>query len=418
MKFFTPKKKEDEKESDEKIEDEKKTVKEVNNSTKEPKKFGFNLPKKNVKQQSSEEQQPIVEDTLQQVKTETPQVQADDKKIDISFSQNLNSDEKLKKLIESLMSANTDTINPSIDLEKNQIRYPFLAKIGESEENADYLEKLASSSASILEREISERLIVCPHHPEDFTVSLRLYCPVCSSMDIRKLHLIEHKVCGYIAEKEEYGIVSVSDLRTCPNCKRQIKELQKEIRLPGQWSKCSSCNKKFDNPVLKLHCRRFDHDFDLTEIESITVHRYKLKKDAGRSIDILTLLSPLKKLLTTHGFIVEELSNVKGKSGVSHHTDIFAHNEKNQTVAVFIKSANEIIEDTEVNSILVNILDIGPTVTIFIGIPSVSERAKAMASTHNVKIVTGKDVDKIIIDVEKIISEKIISADSPRKILS
>jgi len=421
MKFFAQKKKDDEKKDNEQAKAGQITQDEASDSKKPSKKFGFGMPKKNVKQQS-EEQSQLAENQSQEIKKVEPSADktqtASTKKIDIS-TQNFNNDEKLKALIENLMLSNIDTINPAVDFEKNHVTYPILTKIGESEENVDYLEKLSSSTAGIFEREIYERLIVCPHHPEDFSISLRMYCPDCSSMDIKRLHLIEHKVCGYIAEKDDYGVVSVSDLRTCPNCKRQIKDLKKEIRLPGQWNKCYSCNKKFDNPIIKLHCRRFDHDFDLTEVESIIIPRYKLKKDAGVNIDILTLLSPLKKLLTTAGFIVEELSNVKGKSGVSHHTDIFAHNEKNQTVAMFIKSASEVVDDSEINSTLVNVLDINPTLTIFVGIPTVSERAKAMVATYSMKIVTGKNVDNIVTEVEKILSEKIsVSADSPKKITS
>ncbi|MGQ0376247.1 MAG: hypothetical protein ACT4OW_01925 [Nitrososphaerota archaeon] len=421
MKIFTPKKKEDNKKEPQPQKSDDGSNKENVHSDNQPakKKFGFSIPKISKQDNATQVSQEVSKNQIQDSgKTKDDEeagakIQDHEEKVDLSFAQNIKNDEKLKKLIEVMMSENTDTINPTINVEKNLLTYPILTKIGESEENVDYLEKLSASSVGIFDKEISERLIVCPHHPEDFSISIRMYCPYCSSMDIRRLHLIEHKVCGYIAEKDEYGVISVADLRTCPNCKRQIKDLKKEIRLPGNWNKCNSCDKKFDSAIVKLHCRRFDHDFDLTEVESVIIPKFKIKKDAGKNIDTLTLLSPLKKTLTAAGFIVEELSNVKGKSGISHHTDIFAHNEKNQTVAIFIKSAHEMVDDAEINSTLVNILDISPTLTIFIGIPLVSERAIAMAAAQNMMIVTGKETDKIISAVEKILSEKIsISADS------
>lgn len=423
MKLFTPKKKDDDKKDSEQNKSEKikKDENEVNdNALKSSKeRFDFNTPK-DISEQEKTTQTSLADSQSQLQKTQEFEAsEADkrsqtisDKNEELSFA-NINDDEKIKKLIEILASSNTDTINPVINFEKNHITYPILAKIGESEENIDYLEKLSSSSSGIFDREIYERLIVCPHHLEDFLINTRMYCPSCASMDISRLELIEHKVCGYIAERDEYGIVSVSDLKTCPNCKRQIKDLTKEIRLPGKWNKCNSCNKKFDNAVIKLHCRRFDHDFALDEVESVTIPKFKIKKDAGKNIDILTLLTPLRNTLTSLGFMVEELANVKGKSGMSHHTDIFAHNEKNQTVVILVKSANEIVDDVDINSTLVNVVDIGPTWAIFIGIPTVSERAKAMAATQNMMIVTGRESDKIIFGVEKMLSEKIsIAADS------
>ena len=177
--------------------------------------------------------------------------------------------------------------------------------------------------------------------------------------------------------------------------------------MPGQWNKCYSCNKKFDNAKIKLHCRRFNHDFELTDMESVIVPRYKIKTGAGENVNILTLLPQLKKVLTSLGFTVEELSAVKGKSGVSHQTNIFAHNNENKTIAVFVKTAKETVDDIEVNATVVNVIDISPTWAVFIGIPTISERAKAMASTHKMIIVTGNDLNKITSEVAKKLSEEI-----------
>lgn len=393
MKFFTAKKKDDEKKDDH-----VKAETTVENGNKE---------KQKVKTPIKVDQTTQAEE-IKKVESEKAEPQKENKKSEpIIEGKSIPSTEKIKKLVEIITSSDEEAINPVINFEKNRITYPLLTKIGENEDDVEYLEKISSNSTGILEREVYERLIVCPQHPQDLSVSVRMYCPNCSSMDIRKLHLIEHKVCGYIAEKDEYGIVSVNDIRTCPNCKRQIKDHKKEIRLPGQWNKCNSCNKKFDNPKIKLRCRRFYHDFDLDSVESIVIPRYRIKENAGENINILTLIPQLKKILNSLGFTVAELTSVKGKSGVSHQTDIFAQNNENKTIAVFIKTAKEVVEETEINSTLVSVLDINPTWTIFIGIPSVSERASAMASTHKMIVVTGKDLNQLISDVEKKISEEI-----------
>lgn len=374
-------------------------------------KFGFGSKKENQDAPHLQNEQSITskQDEIKKIEPESVvRATAQSRKSDSTFENtSATSTEKIKKLVEIVTNSNENAIEPIINFEKNSITYPILAKIGENEENMEYLEKLSSNNIGILEREVYERLIVCPQHPEDLSVTVRMYCPDCSSMDIRKLHLIEHKVCGYIAEKSEYGVVSVSDVKTCPHCKRPIKDFKKEIRMPGQWNKCYSCNKKFDNATIKLHCRRFNHDFELTDMESITVPRYKIKTDAGENVNILTLLPQLKKVLTSLGFTVEELSAVKGKSGVSHQTNIFAHNNENKTVAVFIKTAKGTVDDIEVNATVVNVMDISPTWAVFIGIPMVSERAIAMASSQKMIIVTGVDHNKITSEVAKKLSEEI-----------
>ena len=414
MKFFTAKKDTDKKEEDKTEASNSETeVKEKQQEKKklEIGKFGFGSKKEKQDASHLQNEQSITskQDEIKKIEPEsTVKSTGQSRKSDLTYENtSVTSTEKIKELVEIISNSNENAIVPIIDFEKNSITYPILAKIGESEENMEFLEKLSSNTVGILEREIYERLIVCPQHPEDLSVSVRMYCPDCSSMDIHKLHLIEHKVCGYIAEKREYGVVSVSDVKTCPNCKRPIKDYEKEIRMPGQWNKCYSCNKKFDNAKIKLHCRRFNHDFELTDIESIIVPQYKIKTGAGENVNILALLPQLKKVLTSLGFTVEELSAVKGKSGVSHQTNIFAHNNEKKTVAVFVKTAKETVDDIEVNATVVNVIDISPTWAVFIGIPTISERAKAMASTHKMIIVTGVDNNKITSDVAKKLSEEI-----------
>ncbi len=410
MKFFTAKKDADKKEEDK--------TESTNSETevKEKKKlevgkfsFGSKKEKQDISHPQNEQSITSKQDEIKKIEPENAVKSTGQSRKSGSTFENTSdiSTEKIKNLVEIVTNSNENAIVPIINFEKNSITYPILAKIGESEENMEFLEKLSSNTIGILEREIYERLIVCPQHPEDLSVSVRMYCPDCSSMDIHKLHLIEHKVCGYIAEKREYGVVSVSDVKTCPNCKRPIKDYEKEIRMPGQWNKCYSCNKKFDNAKIKLHCRRFNHDFELTDMESIIVPQYKIKTGAGENVNILALLPQLKKVLTSLGFTVEELSAVKGKSGVSHQTNIFAHNNENKTVAVFVKTAKEAVDDIEVNATVVNVIDISPTWAVFIGIPTISERAKAMASTHKMIIITGVDNNKITSDVAKKLSEEI-----------
>ena len=321
----------------------------------------------------------------------------------------------IKKLIEYMNKKRLDVIEPEISFEENRIKHPILEQIGETKLDADAFEQIMSEAGEIFERVISEKLIICPTHPEDLSITVRLYCPSCSSMDIERLELIEHKTCGYIAEKLEYGVVSTADVRMCPNCKRQIKDYAKEIKLPGNWNLCHSCNKKFDNAVLKFRCRRFDHDFDLHEAKNVSVPVYKLKKSSSDNKTALELVPTLKELFTTQGFTVDSMIAIKGKSGISHPINVYAQNKQN-TVAVFIKSARDEVPDAEINDVLVNVLDISPSLTILIVIPSISERAKAMAISSGISVVLGIESKEIVSQIKKILSENPFSKSSPVKV--
>ena len=233
-------------------------------------------------------------------------------------------------------------------------------------------------------------------------------------MHIEKLQLVEHKVCGHIGQMDEFGVTDVADISTCPNCKRQIKDAKKEIRLPGRWNKCHECSRKFDNAVVKLYCRRFKHNFEIHDAATFAISYYTIKRQAGSNVDVITLVPQLKKILTSLGFAVEEFAVVKGKSGVSHQTSVYAHNNENKTIAIFIKSSETAIKDAEVNSMLVNVLDISPTRTILIAIPSVSEMAMTMAAAHGVSVVTGSDFKEILATVEQILSKGVSVSQDPR----
>src|SRR3989344_3220893 len=227
MKFFTAKKDTDKKEEDKTESTNSKTEiteKQQDKKKLEIGKFGFGAKKEKQDASHMQNEQIITskQDEIKKIEPENAVKSTEQSRKSGSAFENTSdiSTEKIKNLVEIVTNSNENAIIPIINFEKNSITYPILAKIGESEENMEFLEKLSSNTIGILEREIYERLIVCPQHPEDLSVSVRMYCPGLSTKGHPQASSIEHKVCGYIAEKREYGVVSVSDVKTCPNCKR------------------------------------------------------------------------------------------------------------------------------------------------------------------------------------------------------
>jgi hypothetical protein len=254
------------------------------------------------------------------------------------------------------------------------------------------LERLASSH--VLEKGISERLLACPQHPQHLSTSLRLYCPDCLSNDIVKLHLVEHVQCGHIFEGKE----SAEDIkpRSCPSCNGIIKNPEKEMKKHGRWYECNKCQSRFDSCLSKLYCRKFDHDFDINQAIVLTIPSYQLKRHSSAlPAYLLSLRSHIKSILTNKGFVTEESFNIKGKSGTNHKTDFYSYDKNGRTMMVDIACAYSTVSDSQVNSMIVKVLDIHPNVAIFIGVPSISETAIRLASSHGIIIITGENFTKI-----------------------
>lgn len=320
---------------------------------------------------------------------------------------------KITQLIKSIENSEEKMISPFIDMNQGLIVYPILDQIGEEPTNLELLEKLASPSFDILEKVTYERLAVCPKHPESLAVNIRLYCPGCNSMDITKLHLIEHRRCGYISENTNFETAPDGSIRKCPSCKKEIRNMSKEIAMPAMWYTCNGCKEKFDDVSIKLHCRKFNHDFDTNQSHTIVIPGFRLKNLADTSnSSISPILNQLKSLLKSYGFSAQENFNVTGKSGNPHRINIYGEDEHKRTVFIFIKNPNAESDNSELNSKIIEVLDTSPSVSILIGFPSISEKAKSITSNYNISLVTNKDPQEILNSINKIMDEKLPKIES------
>ena len=315
---------------------------------------------------------------------------------------------KISMLIKAIENSNEKMIIPSIDKERGKISYPILDQIGEPVDNVDLLENLASKNFGILKRIIYERLSVCIDHPECISPSVRLNCPRCTSPDISKLHLIEHKLCGYISENKNYEISDDGKVISCPSCKTLIRNANREIAKPAMWYTCNECKENFDEVSIKLHCRIADHDFEISDAHTVLIPGFLLEtlQDTFNS-NISPIWTPLKKLLDSFGFSSKENHTVIGKSGSTYHINIYGEDEDKRIISIYLKNPNAKNDNSELNSKIFEVLDTNSTVTIMIGFPSVSEDDKILASNYNISLITEQTPDKIFSSIKNILSEKL-----------
>lgn len=313
-------------------------------------------------------------------------------------------DAKIRALVEIISHDKDHAVYPYINYETNKVTFPVLAKIGESEDNLGMLEKLASASIGVLDRQIFERLVLCPDHSDSYAISLRLYCPKCSSLDVEKLHLIEHKACGYIGKKSEFEVAVPAK---CPSCRVTIRDPGKELRIPGMWYECNGCRGKFDSPMIKLHCRKYNHDFNMNQAETLVIPFFRLRKHATTAqVNIMSVIPMIKKVLELRDFAVEETAQIKGKSGVMHTTSLYAYSRESKSILVDIRSSDKDVDDAEVISSFVKVIDVSPSFAIFVAIPGISDKARAMSAAYtNINIVTGNSFADIVNSIEQILAK-------------
>jgi len=307
-------------------------------------------------------------------------------------------------LIQEVQKLEDRTIKPFVNYTEGHLFYPILSEIGEVQDNIEYLDGLVTDG--ILEQKIYEKLIVCPIHPDTFSSSIRLYCPNCHSMDVEKLNLFEHKKCGYITESSKFDFTDPENSH-CPSCKKPIKNFEKEIRVPAMWYQCNDCSEKFDNAVIKLHCRKHEHDFDTNSGQFVTTFSYKLKNsEISINSDTSQIKDELLKLLQGFNFTAKLNVSIKGKSGNVHEIPIYGKSKTtNESILIFIKNQPDGIDQSDVNSILVPKLDINPTNTLLVTISGINDGVESLVKHYGIDLISEPDFSQIIARVEEFVSE-------------
>ncbi len=314
-----------------------------------------------------------------------------------------NSGPKTVQLINEIQKIEDQTIKPFVDFNGGKLFYPFLSNIGLKQDDDDFLNNLVNEG--ILEKKIFEKIVVCPVHPNTFSSSVHLYCPICHSIDVEKLNLFEHKRCGYISDGKNFDF-SNPDISECPSCKKPIKNFDKEIRVPAMWFQCNECEEKFDNVDVKLHCRKYEHDFDTNSAQFLPTYCYVLKNsEYVVNSDDVEIIQELVIMFNGFNYNVETHNSIIGKSGNLHKIPIFAkHQKTGNKIMTFLSNSKAKLDESTITSILVPVLDIEPQNILLITNSNVPETVSSMAKRYNIEIISHNDFSQIMSHVESFLS--------------
>ncbi|MBD3206244.1 hypothetical protein GF319_07865, partial [Candidatus Bathyarchaeota archaeon] len=279
-------------------------------------------------------------------------------------------------------------------------RYPEAERIFDLD-TEETLEKLDSLyEKGFLRRSVFSNVMKCPSCDEySFVISLR--CPHCNSRRIERGEVLEHYDCGHQGFKEDF---LEDDSYVCPRCGEELEQLGVDFRRAGLYYKCIECEEFFGNPVEIHICSMCEGEFELNELVFKTVWSYSGDPERVKSIVLGVEIDKISEALEEHGS-VDIFGSLKGKSGVDHTFSIvFNHDRTNGRIkAVDIKLSDKIVPMGDVTSFYAKVNDIKEVEGILVAIPKLSEEARNLAESFDIKLIERKNTDDISKVLEKVL---------------
>ena len=75
-------------------------------------------------------------------------------------------------------------------------------------------------------------------------------------------------------------------------------------------------------------------------------------------------------------------------------------------MAIFIDRDSEKVSQSDINAILIPILDLGPKHTLLLATSEIEDGVKPVAKQYGIEIIADSDLSKIIQHVDEFVSEK------------
>jgi hypothetical protein len=264
------------------------------------------------------------------------------------------------------------------------VRYPEVEGVIEGDSNAakQLVEKLWD--VGIFKRKFFEKVLVCPSCLSA-NVSNDYVCPNCNSIDIERKTLLEHTSCGTIDSVDNF---LVEGGLICPKCSKELMEAGIDYQKLGSWFQCAQCSKRSDMPSPIHRCRSCGHIFTIKDTGFVNIYSYRLGTDAEDEFKrSYVLMKPIGAILEDFQFKVEMPGQIAGRSGALHRFDAVATKGSTEVLVLDVIASEKQIDETPVASLYAKSFDVAPTQSILIAIPSVTDKARKLASLYRITII-------------------------------
>ena len=262
------------------------------------------------------------------------------------------------------------------------------------EELKNLLNKLASKNNLIAKT--NESTIFCPHC-DSVSINSRYECPRCQSYNVKKIQLIEHKLCGYIGNIKEFG--TGANL-VCPKCKTEIGNYfdakdpervdnRRTIKLIGSTFECEKCGSKFEKPNITHKCESCTAAFNYKDAIYEKVYTYEVPSTSTEPTvneKKNQSLNAISEILIKNGYNVEVDTKLPGKSGVEQHFDIAAKKGRDITLIDISTEGNQ----NDIISLLGKKMDLDAKSIILLDITG-NERLASLGKSYEIEVLDGRD---------------------------
>lgn len=293
------------------------------------------------------------------------------------------------KLISWLLGRDNTRIDPDINFQnKEGYAYPVADNVMETsgKTTVSILDTLAKKE--ILLREEFERILLSP---DGFIQLIPVErCPNCDSPQISRGKMIEHFTCGHVGFEEEF----TAGLKTvCPKCKKELKLIGTDYRIPGFRYTCQNCQGIFPLPAVKYRCIRSGEIYTLEELDHVRLFSYRLNEAYRKRLEFE--LEPKKRFmeyLHKLGYEVRESVKLPGSSGATHVIDLLATMNDplaKHTVAIGILAAAQGEDSVTIDALFSfdsKIYDIGIKHKIVLAVPRLAPDACKFAERQGIRV--------------------------------
>jgi predicted RNA-binding Zn-ribbon protein involved in translation (DUF1610 family) len=306
------------------------------------------------------------------------------------------SDSRLTKLFDLLVRGEEKGINPIFAPKSESFcRYPRAESIlgMPTRQTNQLLEDLARGGQ--LKKQFYDKIIFCPAcNSRD--LRFVTICPKCGSGHIMSAKVLEHIPCGTLAAESEFrsGATYI-----CPKCRRELRLLDSDYRMPGVHFKCHACGALTREPIERWRCGNCREELEREEIRELGMYSYQLAEvPAERSRTGGVPRGQIEDFLIHEGYEVQTDVKVAGRSGAVHEIDLLATKTsgtfEHRVVVGFATSDTE-IDSEEVIKLYAKAYDVNAQDIVLVAVPRLSEDAVQFANHYRIKVLSTADLDRI-----------------------
>jgi len=301
-----------------------------------------------------------------------------------------------ERIISLLLNLEARELEPEISYEDGP---SFHSALGISKEECPNLNELLESLAEegLLRRHKVGSLPACPNCGS-FRLMVRFTCPVCGSINVRRVDAISHLACGFVAPAEEFG--SGDSLR-CPKCGRALRALGVDYNRLSRVILCEECGRISLSPKLSFECADCGKQSSEAELSLRAVYKYEVLRE--RILSRAPVTEEIARILRARGFEVMSPREVLGLSGIVHRFSMSARMGGDEHLVDVVQGEGQVGED-KVLSLFGKMVDSQSTEATLVAIPRASEGAKALARSFNINLIEAESPE----DAASKISERLI----------